>query len=63
MDPIDNNRFYFQGVDVESMIHVEDCFKINSTMYNKTENGVCSILRQSLSLYGDSMNLSEIWVI
>ncbi len=59
MEPVDNNHFYFHGVDLESINHVEYCFKINISVYNKSEKGVCSILRQSLGRYGDNLNLRE----
>ncbi len=38
---------------------VENCFKINVNVYNKTEEGLCSILRQSLGKYEDDLNLDE----
>ncbi len=45
MEPIDNNPFSFPGIEMEALIHVENCFKININVYNKNEEGTCMILR------------------
>ncbi len=44
---------------MEGLIHVKNCFKINRNVYNKTEEGLCSILRQSIGKYEDDLNLQE----
>ncbi len=59
MQSIDSNPFSFGVVEIESLHDVEKCFKININVYNKNEDGVCTILRQSLVKYGDTVNLQE----
>ncbi len=59
MEPIDSNPFSFAGVEMYALIHVENCFKINVNVYNKTEEGMCMTLSQSLGKYKDNLNLHE----
>ncbi len=47
------------GVELDAVVQVEHCFKININLYNKTEDGVGSVLRQSLGKFQTSMNLNE----
>ncbi len=59
MEPIDSNPFPFPGVEMDALIHVENCFKININVYNKTAEVTYMILRQSLRKYKDDLNLHE----
>ncbi len=44
---------------MEALLHVDNCFKINIKFYNKTEEGMYIILRQSLGKYENDLNLQE----
>ncbi len=59
MQSIDHNPFPFVGAEVEALHDVEKCFEININVYNKMEDGACTILRQCLVKYGDTVNLQE----
>ncbi len=59
MEPADSNPFSFPGIEMEALHHVENCFKININVYNKTEKSLCMILKQSLDKYEDDLNLQE----
>ncbi len=59
MHSIDQNTFSFAGVEIEALPNFEKCFGININLYNKKEDETCTILRQSLDKYGDTVNLQE----
>ncbi len=49
MFDVEEKSFLWAGVELDAFVQVEHCFKININLYNKTEDGVCSVLRQSLA--------------
>ncbi len=59
IEPVDNNPFSFPGIEMEALIHVENCFKININIYNKNEEGTCMILRQSIGKHEEGVNMQE----
>ncbi len=59
MQSIDHNSFSFAGLEMEALHDVETCFEININVYNKKEDRACTILRQSLVKYEDTVNLQD----
>ncbi len=49
MFDVEEKPFLFPGVELEAIVQVENCFKIDINLYNKREDGVCSVLRQTLA--------------
>ncbi len=56
---IEKRILFFGGIDISILNTFENCFKINVNLYNKSEDGTCISIRQSMNKHDKSMNLNE----